>query len=240
MCGIAGSWIPAESLINLEQEKNDVLEMLEQIKNRGPDSKGLFISKEHKLILGHRRLKIIDTSNNANQPMESKNKRYLIVYNGEIYNFREIKDDLENKGVTFTTSGDTEVLLEAYSAYGHRVWNLLDGMFTVAIYDKLEKKLVLARDRFGEKPLYYLINQAGLAFGSELKPLIKKKGKSSKIGLDKESLALYFFLRYVPSPRSIIEGIKKLEAGTYIEVMSNLSKRKVKWAITELTPWEGN
>ena len=154
------------------------------------------------------------------------------------YKLREIKDDLRTRVLLLLQAEIQRYCLKHIPLTAIEP-EPLDGMFSVAIYDKLEKKLVLARDRFGEKPLYYLINQAGLAFGSELKPLIKKKGKSSKIGLDKESLALYFFLRYVPSPRSIIEGIKKLEAGTYIEVKSNLSKREVKWATTELTPWEG-
>lgn len=166
MCGIAG--IVHFSGNPITQEK--LKKMTDSIAHRGPDGEGFWISEDEKIGFGHRRLSIIDLSTNANQPMHFQD-RYVICFNGEIYNYIELRNELKSIGYSFQTDSDTEVLLAMYAEYGEGCLKELDGMFALAIFDKSEQKLFLARDRFGEKPFYYYIDNDKLLFASEMKAL---------------------------------------------------------------------
>ena len=166
MCGIAG-------LVNLTGGSVSPVilkKMTDAIAPRGPDGEGQWVSQH--IGLGHRRLAIIDLSSAGNQPMVSPDHRYVITYNGEIYNYRELRADLEAEGFKFRSQSDTEVLLCAISAWGTKALDHLNGMFAFAVWDKQEQKLLLARDRYGIKPLYYSIAHNTLTFGSEQKALL--------------------------------------------------------------------
>ena len=180
---------------------------------RGPDGEGLYFDKN--VALGHRRLSIIDTSNAAAQPFTDESKRYTIVFNGEIFNYKQLRLQLERKGIKFKSNSDTEVLLQLYISDKEKCLEQLDGEFAFAIYDSSSEKLILARDRFGIKPLYYYKDENRFVFGSELKALMAFE--IPKV-IDKTSLQLYFHLNYIPSPYSIFEHVKKLEAGTFLEL----------------------
>ena len=165
MCGIAGYY--SYKKVFSEVELNA---MTMSIAHRGPDAAGFY--SDEVVGLGHRRLSIIDLSENANQPMHSANDRYVIIYNGEVYNFREIAAELrKNYKISFKTSSDTEVILEAFVNYGSDFVKKLNGMFAIAIYDKQKQELFLYRDRIGIKPLYYFWDGENFAFASELKAL---------------------------------------------------------------------
>ena len=149
MCGIAG-------IINLDSspvEGSIINEMTDAIAHRGPDGRGIFI--DGNIALGHRRLSILDTSERGAQPMTSKNNNWTIAFNGCIYNFKELRRELSNKGHTFISTTDTEVIVEGLEAYGPKFFERLNGMFAIAAYNKSNRKVYLARDRFGIKPLYY-------------------------------------------------------------------------------------
>ena len=149
MCGISGIWRNNNSSFDLQS----IERMKVKMSHRGPDGNGTWYSKGQKVILGHNRLSIIDLSKNAAQPMTRS--VYTTSFNGEIYNYLEIKKELENKNVVFSTDSDTEVLLAAYQTWGTDMLQKLDGMFAFAIYDEIKDELFCARDRFGEKPFYY-------------------------------------------------------------------------------------
>lgn len=182
---------------------------------RGPDGEGLYFDKN--VALGHRRLSIIDTSNAAAQPFTDESKRYTIVFNGEIFNYKHLRLQLERKGIKFKSNSDTEVLLQLYISDKEKCLEQLDGEFAFAIYDSISEQLFLARDRFGIKPLYYYKDENRFVFGSELKALMAFEIPKT---IDKTSLQLYFHLNYIPSPYSIFEHVKKLEAGTFLELNS--------------------
>ena len=160
MCGIAG-------FVSEKFSKADLVNMTNSISHRGPDADGYYFNSEKGVGLGHRRLSIIDLSNAANQPMTSHCDRYIIIYNGEVYNYKEIALKLGN--INWKTSSDTEVILEAFVKWGTDFIDELNGMFAMAIYDKLEEKIFLFRDRMGIKPLYYYYDNNKLIFASELK-----------------------------------------------------------------------
>jgi len=211
MCGITGIYAFNEAgrfhLINL-QRSVDVLE------HRGPDAQGTFI--DNRVGLGHRRLAVIDTSIRANQPMKDYYGRFILVYNGEIYNYQEIKTLLEERyQVQFTTHSDTEVLLYAYIIYGIKCLDMLNGFFAFAVYDRQEKELFIARDRFGIKPLYYYLDEDKFLFASELRSIISYGIQRT---IRPESLALYLQLNYIPAPFSILEGVSKLLPGHFIRI----------------------
>ena len=205
MCGIVG-------IIN--GNVNCVNKMLFTLSHRGPDGLNVYIKDN--VALGHARLSIIDLNSRSSQPFffEAMNgKKYTIVFNGEIYNYIEIKDKLESIGYKFKTKSDTEVLVAAYSFWGENAISHFNGMWSFAIYDETEGTLFLSRDRFGEKPLYYALIDGVLVFSSELKGLYFyfKENKIS-LSLDKEAIELYFSLGYIPAPFTIYLGIKKLPA----------------------------
>ncbi len=164
MCGIAGIL----SFNGFADYKN-VAKMCDTLKHRGPDGEGIWVSEEKNVVLGHRRLAIIDLSDDGNQPMHYLNKRYTIVFNGEIYNYLELKKQLIDVGFSFISNSDTEVLLALYHFKKEKCLEDLDGMFAFAIWDNLENKLFCARDRFGEKPFYFTKHRSGFYFASEIK-----------------------------------------------------------------------
>ncbi len=181
--------------------------------HRGPDADGHF--SEGPVALGHRRLSIIDLSTAANQPMFSHNDRYVIVFNGEIYNFQEVAKELN---VSMKTHGDTEVILEAFVQFGEQFVEKLNGMFAMAIYDKQSEDLYLYRDRIGIKPVYYYWDGSNFAFASELKGIRNIPAIQRGLTLDKNALNNYFHLEYIPEPRTIYNEVKKQPAGSYIKI----------------------
>ncbi len=208
MCGISGilDWsqpLPQEILLN----------MIRRLSHRGPDAEGVFI--ESPIGLAHRRLSIIDLNESANQPMQDESGNYFIVFNGEIYNFLTLRQDLESTGSRFHTKSDTEVLLEAYKKWGTGCLQRLNGMFAFAIWDRPNRRLFLARDRLGEKPLFYFpLTEGGLVFASELKALLAHPAVPRD--MDMNALSQYLSFGYVPGDASIISGIKKLPSGHFL------------------------
>ncbi|EPR69720.1 Asparagine synthetase [Winogradskyella psychrotolerans RS-3] len=184
--------------------------------HRGPDEDGLFSEENDQFTIGMgmRRLSIIDLSS-GKQPIFSDDKQIVIVFNGEIYNYKVLKSKLEAEGVTFKTSSDTEVILKAYEKYGIESFQWLDGMYGFSIYDKNINKLFIARDFFGEKPLYYTHTDNEFIWASELKSIINTIDFTPNIS--KKGLNLYFRLTYIPAPHTIYDNIFKLEANHYIE-----------------------
>lgn len=207
MCGIAG-WANKDS--NQTKKFGDealLHSMCERMEHRGPDSEGLWL--EDGVALGMRRLSIIDL-HTGEQPVYSEDKSIVAIMNGEIYNFWEIRKDLEKRGHKFVTQTDTEVIPHLYEEFGEDFVDSLNGMFAIALWDKNLKKLVITRDRFGEKPLYYGIFDDKLFFASELKVLLAHSEINPEINL--EALNQYLSYDYVPAPLSIFEGIYKLPA----------------------------
>lgn len=210
MCGITGLFsfnpIGRMHLIHLE-------EATRVLSKRGPDAHNSWF--DDTVGLGHRRLSIIDTSDAGNQPMKDTTDRYTIVYNGEIYNYREIRKTLIESGFEFKTQTDTEVLLNAYIKWGTKCLERLNGFFAFAVYDVDSKSMFIARDRFGIKPLYFHEDENRILFASELKSLLAY-GIEKEI--DKEALHLYFQLTYIPAPKTIFKGVQKLRAGQYMTI----------------------
>ena len=223
MCGITGYY----SFSNVFSEP-ELHEMTDSIAYRGPDASGYYV--ENVCSLGHRRLSILDLSENANQPMHSQDNRYVMVYNGEVYNYSEIAVELKQKFKTnFKTASDSEVILEAYAQYGSDFISKLNGMFAIAIYDKKKQELFLCRDRLGIKPLYYFWDGKNFAFASELKALTKLK--HIPLVLNKNAIYQFLHLGFVPSPQSIYQSIRKLESGHWIKVSKNTLELKPYWQI---------
>ncbi|HDL00988.1 MAG TPA: asparagine synthetase B, partial [candidate division Zixibacteria bacterium] len=176
MCGITGFWIK-NSGSSAESLRKTVKIMSDALVHRGPDDCGIWVDENNGLALGHRRLTVIDLSSAGSQPMKSADGRYIIIYNGEIYNYKEIAERLRSKGVGLRGGSDTEVLLEAISVWGvDDTLQQLVGMFAFAVWDRKKNILVLARDRMGEKPLYYGWVNNGFVFASELKAIKRYPG----------------------------------------------------------------
>ncbi len=210
MCGIAGYF----STKNFFSE-NDLKLMTGAIAHRGPDAEGFFI--EGPVALGHKRLSIIDLSAGANQPMHSHNNRYVMVYNGEVYNYIEIANHEKSKHVfELKTASDSEVILETFALYGVDSVKQLNGMFATAIYDKQEQALYIFRDAIGIKPLYYYWQDGNLAFASELKAL--KQLKQIEFETNTRAIFNYLHLGYIPAPQSCYQNIYKLEAGCWLRI----------------------
>jgi len=205
MCGIAGkiNWSARPGV-------DAVVKMCDKMLHRGPDDHGI-VSLDN-ITLGHRRLSIIDLSPNARQPMVSSDGRYFIVYNGEIYNFRELRKELVELGFVFKTTSDTEVALYAYMHWGQQCLNRFNGMFAFAIWDNKLKDLFLARDRFGKKPLYYYKDAGEMVFASELNALLCDGKVPREVSY--EALNSYLALGYILSPLTLYKGIFKLECAT--------------------------
>ncbi|KXB09548.1 hypothetical protein AKJ60_00035 [candidate division MSBL1 archaeon SCGC-AAA385M11] len=209
MCGIAG-------IINYRQgpavDQKDLLRMRETMISRGPDGAGLWISGNGQAGLVHRRLSIIDLSDKAAQPMASENNNVQIVFNGEIYNYKLLCQELEQKGVTFKTVSDTEVILYLYQIYGEDFVYKLRGMFAIALYETTKQKILLIRDPFGIKPLYYADDGKRLIFASQVSTLVKSglidtaKDAAGQVG--------FFLWGHIPEPYTIYRQIRSLEPGT--------------------------
>ncbi len=183
------------------------------LEKRGPDFQDIYLDEW--VGLGHRRLSVIDTSSHAHQPMWDESKRYCIVYNGEIFNYRELKKELEKGGVTFTSQSDTEVLLQLYIREQSECLPKLNGFFAFCIYDKVNQSLFLARDRFGVKPLLYLFDEDKFLFGSEMKAILQYGIEKT---IDYTSLFTYLQLNYIPAPNTIFKHVKKVLPGHFLKV----------------------
>ena len=225
MCGISGFFLSNNYSTHKESLKI-LRNMTNVLRHRGPDASGYWSSEMDKIYLGHRRLSIIDLSKSANQPMISRNDRYIIVFNGEIYNFKKLKNELQNLfNVKFKTQSDTEVILELVAQFGFRkALDKIIGMFSLVIWDKKEKNLFLAIDPLGKKPLYWAEEEKGLIFASEIKSILKFK--NFKKTLNHQSLSEFFKFSYIKAPNTIFKGINKLKPGTYLVFSRELKVKK--------------
>ena len=219
MCGITGvvSFNPKKII-----RESQLRRMTDEIAHRGPDDNGIYLNENKQVGLGFRRLAIIDLSENGHQPMTDQQNRAWIVFNGEIYNFIEIRNELLSKGYTFKSHSDSEVLLNSYLEWGHECVNKLNGMFAFAIWNTLEKELFIARDHVGIKPLYYTIQPDYLAFASELKSLTMIPELDLQINL--HSIWNYLTLLQISAPETIYTSINKLLPGHAIIVKDNECK----------------
>lgn len=225
MCGITG-------IFNFDLErsisKGVLKSMADTIAHRGPDGEGYFIDAY--VGLAHRRLSIIDLEG-GNQPMFNERKTISIVFNGEIYNYIELKEELKKLGHSFSTSSDTEVVIKAYEEWGFACQDKFNGMWAFAIWDVTEQHLFLSRDRLGEKPLNYMLYKNTFLFGSEIKSILAYTGE---IEPDNDINELYLFLGYVPSPKSYYKSIKKLPAGKYLVVKKNKISENTYWDLPDI------
>jgi len=212
MCGIVG-------FSKIDNVNNDFIDNgIRLLRHRGPDDNGSFYSDDKLNGLAHTRLSILDLSNHGHQPMVDESNQYVIVFNGEIYNFKEIKDELIQH-YSFSSNSDTEVVLYAYIHYGIEFLEKLNGIFSIAIYDKKTKNILIARDKFGVKPLYYTFSQSGFYFASELKVLMTL----DDLNLEFDYAGIESYMTYLWSPGSstLLKSIKKLEQGTYMTLSSS-------------------
>ena len=214
MCGITGFW-DLRAARSTDQSRDVVRAMMTAIAHRGPDDTGEFVDAERGVALGFRRLSILDLSPAGHQPMASATGRYVIIFNGEVYNYEDVRRDLIEAGVapSFRGHSDTEVILAAIEAWGLGAIERFIGMFAAAVWDRQERELTLIRDRVGVKPLYYGWAGDVLLFGSELKAIRQHPAFAAEISRD--ALAQYARYLYVPAPFTIYEGIEKLEPGTF-------------------------
>ena len=227
MCGIAG-WANLDTKAPSPNASEAVLRaMCERMKHRGPDSEGLWMGEA--VALGMRRLSIIDL-HTGEQPVYSENRSIIVVMNGELYNFKEIRADLEKRGHRFETQTDTEILPHLYEEYGEVMLEHINGMFAFALWDKNKKKLLIARDRFGEKPLYYGVFDGKLIFASELKVLLQNPAVKTELNTD--ALRQYLSFDYVPAPASIYQNIYKLPAAHLLVSENGEIKTRRYWNLS--------
>jgi len=209
MCGIAGYWGPG---FHAEEGGAVLRRMTDAIRHRGPDDEGQWIDAEAGLALGHRRLSILDLSPEGHQPMVSAGGRFVVIYNGEIYNWQELRREEESHGARWRGHSDTEVLLAAFERRSiGATLKAATGMFAMAVWDRQDRALTLTRDRLGEKPLYFGYHGGVLLFGSELKAL--RAHPACEHEVDRGAVALFLRHNYIPAPYSIYRGIRKLEPG---------------------------
>ena len=221
MCGING-------ILHLQSQKKVderiLTKMRDSLEHRGPDDKGLFI--ENNIGLGHRRLSIIDVTSAGHQPFLSDDGRYVMVFNGEIYNFKDFYPELRSNGLEIKTGSDTEVLLKLFELYGTKMLNRLNGMFAFVIWDKKERKLTAVRDRMGVKPLYYSLYNETFYFASEQKALFTAK---VPLKMDNDGMEEYIFNRFVAGENTLYENVKKVLPGHIISVYENGKITNEKW-----------
>ncbi len=217
MCGISGiisSHRPVRSIIK---------EMASSMNHRGPDNTSTEVIDN--LALGHNRLSIIDLSDKANQPMKDASKNFSIVFNGEVFNYKELRDDLKLEGIVFKNNSDTEVLLYGYILYGDEFFKKVRGFYSLAIFDKRKNLLFLTRDYYGKKPLYYSLLNNEFVFGSEIKAILK--GLESKPKINFDGLAHFLWKGYFVDEHSVYDGIHSLEPGCSLEInLSDLNVRR--------------
>src|SRR5947199_4828689 len=228
MCGIAGQF-------NFQRrepvERETIVRMARSIAHRGPDDDGYFF--DGPVGLGFRRLSIIDLAG-GHQPMSDAEETVWIIFNGEIYNYKELRAELQSKGHRFRTNSDTEVIIHGYKQWGTDVFNHLNGMFGLAIWDVPNQRLVVARDAMGIKLIYYKIDNGKLAFGSEIRPILATQ--DSKPEVDPIALNLFLRFRYTPSPLTIFQGIRKLAPGTMLVIETGECREK-RWYNFTPTPF---
>jgi len=218
MCGIY--------LTNIPYSESEVEDKLKSISFRGPDYTG--IKKIDAVTLGHLRLSILDLNPRSHQPMVLENLH--IVYNGEIYNYKDVKKELLTFGYQFKTESDTEVLLIGFKQWGKDVLSKINGMFAFSIYDSDANKLFSARDRLGVKPFYYYFKDRELEICSQIKPLLAKKK------INEDSVSMFLDCAFIPSPYTIVEDVYKLPPGNYMEIDLNSNEKTVKeyWNLTDV------
>jgi len=226
MCGING-------VINLNflEGNTSILKMNNELQHRGPDANGVY--NHENVFLGHRRLSIIDLSTEANQPFHTKgndDSDFVMVYNGEVYNYEELR---EKHQLNCQTKSDTEVILKAFIKIGPAIFNELNGMFSLAIYNKQDKSLCIARDRLGIKPLFVFKTATGLAFSSELNALKAVPEIKSRCTLNKKSISSFLHLGYVPSPRSIYNEVQKFPSASYGVYKNGKFNTKSFWSVKD-------
>lgn len=228
MCGIAG-WISLKQSNSADHTEAVLHSMCERIVHRGPNSEGIWM--DDTVALGMRRLSIIDL-HTGDQPVFSEDKSVIVMMNGELYNYREVRADLEKKGHKFVTQSDTEILPHLYQEYGEDLVDHLNGMYAFSLWDTRKKKLIIARDRYGEKPLYYGMFDGKLIYASEPKAMLAHP--SVKAELDLDALRQYLSFDYVPAPHSIYKGISKLPAAHIMTVENGELKSRRYWNLS----WE--
>ena len=213
MCGLTGFWENAAG--DRSRLEATVRSMSDALTHRGPDDDGSFVDAQAGLALGHRRLSILDLSADGRQPMLSPDGRFALAYNGEVYNYQELRSQLQAAGIGFRTQTDTEVVLHALLHWGvEAALERFNGMFAFALWDTRERSLVLARDRVGIKPMYYAVQDGALFFGSELKAL--RRHPRFHAELDRDALTLFFRFNYIPAPHAIYRGARKLRPGSFV------------------------
>ncbi|HHN75232.1 MAG TPA: asparagine synthase (glutamine-hydrolyzing) [Acidobacteria bacterium] len=225
MCGICG-------IVDHEGGLSGPLvqEMRDRLVHRGPDDAGIYLSADRRVALGHRRLSIIDLSPAGRQPLANEDGSVQVVFNGEIYNYRQLRQELERQGHVFRSHTDTEVLVHLYEEMGDDLLPRLEGQFALALWDEPRRRLLLARDHFGKKPLYYRLTPSGIAFASELKALLVDSRCPRRI--DREAFFDYLTFQYVPEPRTIFEGIAKLPAGHALSLDVNGHHLAPYWSLS--------
>ncbi|MGH7830422.1 MAG: asparagine synthetase B family protein, partial [Candidatus Binatia bacterium] len=211
MCGIVGEFRLAAGPTTAPWSQ-----LLGLMARRGPDDEGVWTDGE-RCTLGFRRLSILDLSPTGRQPMVTEDGRYVIVYNGEVYNFPELKQELSRHGVRFRSTGDTEVVLYALARRWHEALGRCNGMFALAIYDRVEKRLLLARDHAGIKPLYYLLGSEGVAFASQYDQIMAHPW-ARRLQVSQEALGEYLNFGYISAPSALLENSYMLEPGAWLEV----------------------
>jgi asparagine synthase (glutamine-hydrolysing) len=221
MCGIFGGLALTKPFL---EETNAALR---QLAHRGPDHEEAVDLRT--AVLGHRRLSVIDTSRAADQPMWDVRRLVVTVFNGEIYNYRELREECRAAGLEFTTQSDTEVILNQFLMHGPKAFDRLNGMFALALYDTRSGDAYLARDPFGIKPLYYAPTSRGLFFSSELQTLLPIEGVDRRV--DGTALQAYLQLDFVPTPYSIVRGVRKLESGSFLHVQADGAHRLERYFI---------
>lgn len=224
MCGIVGIYNFNNALI----DENLILAMNETIDHRGPDDSGIYCNNF--IGLGHKRLSILDLSKSGHQPMSNKNKNIHISYNGEIYNYRELRSDLVNKGYKFSSETDTEVLIYLYQEYQDDFVNMLNGMFAFIIWDSDKEIFFVARDRLGQKPLYYVETSDGVAIASEIKALLSLPYVEAS--MSHSELSQFFMCGYSTNSKTMFEGVMKLPAGYTMTINNRKIVKKQYWDIT--------
>lgn len=208
MCGIIGRWNTEKPV-----DKEVFNRMRDSLRHRGPDGFGTWLHNSGKIALGHRRLSFIDLSPAGTQPMSNEDKSVWVTANGEIYNYIELREELKAKGHTFRSGTDSEIIVHAWEEWGADMLPKFNGMFAFGLWDEQKHTMLIARDRFGIKPLYYYLKNGELIFASEIKAIIEDREIARTI--DIKSVCDYFYYRYVPSPASIFKNINKLEPGHY-------------------------
>jgi asparagine synthase (glutamine-hydrolysing) len=237
MCGLTGFLWGRDSKIG--SVSSQLKSMTEAIRHRGPDDTGTWVDDKAKVAIGHRRLSILDLSSAGHQPMVSKSKRYVIAFNGEIYNHNELRDQLaklSSYSLDWSGHSDTETLLMCFEVWGvEQTLSKLVGMFAISLYDIEEELFYLIRDRMGEKPLYYGWNNGIFLFGSELKSI--KSFSSFSAEVDRNALALFLKYDYIPVPFSIYKGISKLPQGSFLKLKMENNQWKQDFVPDSISYW---